>query len=172
MLPTSGSGKPFSLSLAMTKPRKPAQAASQSGIPPTSSFVGNESWHNFAKLGDEFLQASKFIHEGFKSIPKWLTFETAFQALEHYFTAYLLLKGVTLDHVRQNIGHDLRTALKEAKAKGLVPKVDPAVENEVMKVSEYYTDAQFRYTGSGEWTAVSPHLVIAFVDQIRRDARL
>jgi hypothetical protein len=34
----------------------------------------------------------------------------AFQALENYLKACLPLTGVTLDHGRQNIGHDLRAA--------------------------------------------------------------
>src|SRR6266481_3576396 len=129
-----------------TKAQKPTQAAFPNGIVPTGSFLGNDSGHIFARLGDEYLQAAKFTNEGFKE-PKWPTFHMAFQALENYLKAYLLLKGVTLDHVRQNIGHDLRAALKEAKARGLVLKTNPAAEEAVMKVSEYYSGTQFRYTG-------------------------
>jgi len=113
-------------------------------------------------LGEEYLQASKMLNDGFKIEPKWPTYQTAFLALENFLKAYLLLKGASPGH-----GHDLRTALNEAKAKGLVLKVAPAVEEAVMKVSEYYPNG-----GRGEWTQVSPHLVITFVDQVRRDARL
>jgi HEPN domain-containing protein len=102
------------------------------------------------------------LNDGFKSAPKWPTYQTAFLALENFLKAYLLLKGATPDP-----GHDLRALLSEAKAKGLVLKVAPAVEEVVMKASELYPDG-----GSGEWTQVYPHLVISFADQVRRDARL
>src|SRR5262249_49193143 len=91
----------------------------------------------------------------------------AFQALENFLKAFLLNKGATLDQVR-DIGPNLRVGLLEAKAKGLVLKVDPAVEEAVMKLSDYYTHT--KSLGSGEWTSVSPHLVISFADQVRRDA--
>jgi len=159
----------------VSKPRQPKpvkQPTPPSGILPFGRFLGNDSWRNFAKLGEDYLQASKMLNDGFKSAPKWPTFQAAFQALEHFLKAYLLLNGATLDHLQHGIGHKLQDALSEAKAKGLILKVDPSVEEAVMKVSEYYTDTQFRYTGSGEWTLVSPHLVITFADQVRRDARL
>lgn len=150
----------------MSKPKATAKRLTSSGA------AESDAARNFAKLGDEYLQASKMLNEGYKSTPKWPTYQTAFLALENFLKAYLLLKGATPDHVHKSIGHDLLAALNEAKAKGLVLKVAPAVEDAVMKVSEYYTDAQFRYTGSGERTLVSPHLVISFANQVRRDARL
>ena len=150
------------------KPSKPPQSTPLSSSEPSGRVSSSDSGHDFAKLGNEFLQASKFIHEGFKNTPKWPTYETAFQALENYLKAYLLNKGATLDQVR-DIGPNLRVALLEAKAKGLVLKVDPVVEEAVMKVSDYYTAKSL---GSGEWTSVSPHLVISFADQVRRDIRL
>jgi hypothetical protein len=101
------------------------------------------------------------LNDGFKSAHKWPTYQVAFLALENFLKAYLLLKGATLE-VR-----DLRALLDEAKAKGLALKVAAAVEAEAMKASEYYPDG-----GSGEWTQVSPYLVITFADQVRRDARL
>jgi hypothetical protein len=142
----------------MSKPKRlPPQTPAPSG--PT----GTDSASHFAKLGEEYLQASKMLNDGFKSAHKWPTYQTAFLALENFLKAYLMLKGATVDH----IGHELRTVLNEAKAKGLVLKVAPAVEEAVMKASDYYPDG-----GSGEWTLVSPHLVISFADQVRRDARL
>jgi HEPN domain-containing protein len=101
------------------------------------------------------------LNDGFKSVPKWPTYQTAFLALENFLKAFLLLKGATLEP-----GHDLRALLKEAEAKGLVLKVPPTVEEAVMRASEYYPDGS-----SGEWTQVYPHLVISFADQVRRDAR-
>jgi len=60
-----------------------------------------------------------------------------------------------------------RHGLSEAKARGLVLKVGPTVEETVMQVSDHYAE----FHCSAEWTEVSPHLVITFVDQLRRDAR-
>ena len=127
---------------------------------------------NFVKLGEDFLQAARFINEDFMGVPKWPTYNAAFEALENFLKAYLLLKGATLEHVQDELGHRLRVALSEAKEKGLVLKVDPSVENAVMSASDYYTDRQSRYSSSGEWSLVPPHSVIVFVDQVQRDARL
>jgi HEPN domain-containing protein len=129
--------------------------------PPEDSAKG------LIQLGEQFWMASRFIHEGFKSTPKWPTYQAAFQALENFLKAYLMLKGAT----RNEFGHNVRESLQEANAKGLVLKADPKVEETVMTISDYYTDSQ-RYSPTGEWAQVPPHLVITFVDQVRRDARL
>jgi HEPN domain-containing protein len=159
----------------MSKPKrskepKPHLAVLPNESVPSGRFPGNDSRHVFARLGDEYLETAKFANEGFKE-PKWPTFLNAFQALENYLKAYLLSKGVTLEQAR-NIGHNLRVALKEAQALGLVVNSSPAAEQAVMKVSDYYADDEFRYVGVGEKTLVPPHLVITFVDQVRRDAKL
>jgi hypothetical protein len=130
----------------------------------TSQTEPKISAQSFAQLGDQFLLASTFIHDGFKSTPK--TYEAAFQALEYFLKAYLLLKGAT----HNDFGPNVRHALQEAKAKGLVLKVDPNVEDTVMKVSDHYADG--RFSPAGEWLELPPQLVITFVDQVRRDARL
>jgi HEPN domain-containing protein len=75
------------------------------------------------------------LNDGFKSAAKWPTYQNAFLALENFLKAYLMLKGATVER-----GHDLRAALNEAKAKGLVLNVAPAVEEVVMKASEHYPD--------------------------------
>jgi hypothetical protein len=105
----------------------------------------------------QFVPAKCF--RDFKGAAKW---QTAFLALENFLKAFLVLKGAKLEPSR-----DLRALLNEAKAKGLGLNVAPAVEEVVMKASEYYPDGS-----SGEWTQVHPHLVISFADQVRRDARL
>jgi len=66
----------------------------------------------------------------------------------------------------------LRVALKEAKTLGLVVKSSPEAEEAVMKVRDYYADHEFRYAGVGERTLVPPHLVITFVNEVRRAAKL
>lgn len=93
------------------------------------------------------MQASKMLNSGFKSVPKWPTYQTAFLALENFLKAFLLVKGVTLEP-----SDDLRTLLNEAKAKGLGLNVAPAVEEVVMKASEHYPNG-----GSGEWAQVPIH---------------
>jgi hypothetical protein len=37
------------------------------------------------------------LNDGFKSAPKWPTYQNAFLALENFLKAYLLLKGATLE---------------------------------------------------------------------------
>jgi hypothetical protein len=121
----------------MSKPRKSTQQPTpSSGTAPTASDI--------AKLGDEYLQASKMRNDGFKSAPKWPIYQTAFQALENFLKAYLLLKGATMEH-----GHGSRAALNAARAKGLVLKVAPAVEDAVMKASEHYPDGGSGVMGAG-----------------------
>jgi len=48
---------------------KPAQPIGPSGVVPSNSISDDEHWRNFAKLGDEFLEASRFSHEGFAIQP-------------------------------------------------------------------------------------------------------
>jgi hypothetical protein len=56
----------------MGKPGKTSQ-------PTPSVTTGTD----FAKLGDEYLQDSKMLNGGFKSVPKWPTYQNAFLALEN-----------------------------------------------------------------------------------------
>ena len=157
--------------LLVAKP-KAEQVPPPAGIVPFGSFVGNDSWHAFAKQGEDYLEAAKILHEQLKGAPKWPVFQNAFQALELYLKAYLRMKGVSMDDLQKKFGHRLRDALTEAKANGLKLKFDPDAEDAVMEVSTYYTDTQLRYTAFGEWPLVAPFLVIRFADQVRRDARL
>jgi hypothetical protein len=137
----------------MGKPGKTEQPKTLSGTVQTAT--------DLAKLGEEYLQASKMLNDGFKSAPKWPTYQNAFLALENFLRAFLMLKGATLEQ-----GRDLRALLKEAKGKGLDLNVAPAVEEVVLKASEHYPDG-----GNGEWSQVSPHLVITFVDHGMRGFR-
>jgi HEPN domain-containing protein len=105
-------------------------------------------------------------------VPKWPIYQNAFQALELYLKAYLRMRGVSVEDLQKKLGHRLRDALKEAKARGLNVAFEPQAEEMVMEVSSYYTDTQFRYTAFGEWPIVPPFLVIKFADQVRGDARL
>jgi len=128
-------------------------------------------WLNFARLGDQYLEAAKILDKTWESEPKWPTYQNAFHALELYIKAFLLIKNVSVGDLKK-IGHRLSDALSRAKAEGLVLKVHPTVESGVMKVSEYYTSTEFRYDLYGTWAMEPTHLVINFVDQVRRDARL
>jgi len=67
-------------------------------ILPFGSFLDNEAPHNFAKLAREFLDAAKFTHMGFQSVPMWPTYYLVFQSLENFLKAFLLAHGATIDH--------------------------------------------------------------------------
>jgi hypothetical protein len=75
------------------------------------------------------LQAAKVLNDAFKSAPKWPIYQNAFQALELYLKACLAMKRATVDDLREEIGHRLKDALREAKAKGLALKFDPALKS-------------------------------------------
>jgi len=51
------------------KTSKPGQPIYPGDTVPTGSVLGDDSWHNFAKLGDEFLQASRFTNDGITADP-------------------------------------------------------------------------------------------------------
>src|SRR6266571_8267842 len=85
------------------------------GIAPIGQFLGNDSSHNFAKLGDEFLEAAKVLYEKYGNDPKWPTYFLAFHSLELYLKSYLLRKGKPLRWAEKEIGHNIRRATEEAK---------------------------------------------------------
>jgi HEPN domain-containing protein len=151
---------------------KSEQVPPPAGILPFGHFLGNDHPHAFARLGDDYLQAAKMLNEGFKGAPESPVYQNAFQALELYLKGYLRMRAVSVEDLQKKFGHRLRDALKEAKAKGLNVSFDSTAEEMVMEVSTYYTDTQLRYTAFGEWPTVPPFLVIKFVEQVRRDARL
>jgi hypothetical protein len=138
------------------------------GIVPFGHFLDNDSPHNFSKLAGEFLEAAKFTHSGFKSVPMWPTYYLVFQSLENFLKAYLLAHGATIDHVEQTIRHRICDAFAEAKAKGLVVSAPKGVEDAVLATSRYYTAHDFRYRSIGEWTLVLPHDAIAYAEAVSK----
>ena len=140
------------------------------GIVPFGHFLGNDSPHNFSKLGREFLDAAKFAHAGFKGVPMWPTYFLVFQSLENFLKAYLLAHGATLDHVKNSVGHRICDALAEAKAKGLAVQAPKDVEDAVVVMSRDYTARDFQYRSIGEWTLVFPHVAIDYVEAISKVA--
>ena len=86
------------------------------GVAPSGSFLDNDTAHNFANLGRDFLDAAKVVNKHFKNAPMWPTYLLVFQSLENYLKAYLLAHGATLNHVKHKIGHRISDALAEAKA--------------------------------------------------------
>jgi len=140
------------------------------GIVPFGHFLDNDSPHNFSKLGREFLNAAKFAHAGFKSVPMWPTYFLVFQSLENFLKAYLLAHGATLDHVKNRVGHRICDALAEAKAKGLVVQAPKDVEDAVVAMSRDYTARDFQYRSIGEWTLVFPHVAIDYVQAVSKVA--
>jgi hypothetical protein len=139
--------------------------ANGSIMPIPGRFLGNDSPHNFAILGDEYLEASKCLNKHFQTLA-WPVYQNAFLALEQYLKSYLLSRGATIHDVRK-IGHNLRAAMKKAKAKGLIVNVSAAHEDAVMGVSDYYTQHDFRYRSNGEWELVAPDVLISFVEVVR-----
>lgn len=130
-------------------------------------FLDNDSPHNFARLGDSFLQAAKYTNQGFQNRFEWPTFFLAFQSLEHHLKGYLLRHGKTLEYVHRQIGHNLRRALTEAKAAGLALKIDPRLETLVMDVGDSYHSKDFQYRSIGEWEIMLPDVLIKFVELVR-----
>src|SRR5437773_2226940 len=139
------------------------QAGSIMPIP--GNFLGNDSSHNFALLGDDFLDAAKCLKEQFQNISKPV-YLLAFQALELFLKSYLLSHGATLHDVKYKIGHKLHDALAEARAQGLILSFPTGVEDAVMRTSEYYTGRDFQYRNTGEWEVVRPDVLIAFVETV------
>jgi hypothetical protein len=136
------------------------------GIVPMGHFLDNDSPHNFAKLGREYLDAAKFTHAGFKGEPMWPTYFLLFQSLENFLKAYLLAHGASVEHVRRKIGHKLCVALTEAKAKGLAVAAPKDVEDAVMAMSRDYTARDFQYRSIGQWTHVFPNYLIDYVEAL------
>jgi len=64
-----------------------------------------------------FWKRADLYTRSFKKVRKWPTYQAAFQALENFLKAYLLRKGATPEHTHYEIGHKLREALNEAKAR-------------------------------------------------------
>ena len=137
------------------------------GILPFGQFLGNDSSHNFAKLGDEFFEAAKVLYEKYGNDPKWPTYFLAFHSLELYLKSYLLRKGKPLRWAEKEIGHNIRRATEEAKKIGLILQVDPKLEQAVMKLSDVYRKRDFQYRRMGEWEMVFTDSVLSFVDAVR-----
>jgi len=91
----------------------------------------------------------------------------AFQALELYLKAYLLRKGVTLQHVTKKIGHSIEIAIKEAEEKGLRLNLDPGFRQALREFSEAYKRRDFQYRGNREGPVFLPGCLISFVDEVR-----
>jgi HEPN domain-containing protein len=138
------------------------------GILPTGRFLDNDSPHNFAKLGREFLEAAKFTHVGFQHVPTWPTLFLLFQSLELFLKAYLLAYGTDMRHIERTIGHKLCDALAEAKAKGLLVDVPKDWEDAIMAMSRHYTAKDFQYRSIGSWKQVFPDYVIAYVEAVAK----
>ena len=142
--------------------------ACSSGVVPFGQFLGNDSDHNFSKLGGDFLRAAKILNKEYQNAPEWTTCFMAFQALELYLKSYLLRKGRNLRYVEKQIGHKLTLAVKEAKTMGLILPVIPELEQAVMEFSEIYSRKDLQYRSIGEWKIVPPDLLLSFVDEVVR----
>jgi HEPN domain-containing protein len=135
-------------------------------ILPFGQFFGNDSDHNFAKLGDDYLSAAEILlkHNG----PDWPTYANAFQALENYLKSYLLKKGRTPDYIKNEIGHKLQVALEECQKLGLdLSDGDAQFIEKIMGFSRAYTSKDFQYRRVGGWEVFLPGDVIFFVGKVR-----
>ena len=135
--------------------------------PATSGLLDNNSPRNFAKLGAQFLQATRFTNEGFQNGLQWPTYFLAFQSLELYLKCYLLSRGRKLVYVRNDISHDVKRALDEAKKEGLVLNGPEELEDLVADVGDSYLKRDFQYRSIGRFTLMAPDVLIGFVEQVR-----
>jgi hypothetical protein len=162
----------FSMSVSTTKQILGTKALAQTSgplpsMPVKGILLGNDSPRNFAKLGEDFLQAAKFTNDGFKNRFEWPTYFLVYQSLEHYLKSYLLNRGRTLDYVHKQIGHNLKRALDEAKAVGLVLNAPAGFEELVMDVGSSYSNKDFQYRSMGSFTVTLPDVLIGFVEHVR-----
>jgi HEPN domain-containing protein len=142
-----------------------------SGPPPSlpvrGSFLSNDSAYSFLNLGDTFLRAATLLNQAYENRCEWPTYFLACQALELYLKGYLLRRGRDVDYVRKKIGHNLKLAFDEAKAKGLGLTAEPWLQELVMNVGDAYYRREFQYQSVGEWSLPLPKALIAFVEQVR-----
>jgi hypothetical protein len=138
------------------------------GIVGFGRFLGNDSPHNFCKLGREFLDAANYTHAGFKHEPMRPTYFLVFQSLENFLKAYLLAHGATLDYVKNEVGHRLCDGFAEAKAKGLIVDMPRNVEDAIMEMSRDYTARDFQYRSIGQGNCVDPRVAIAYVEAVSK----
>jgi HEPN domain-containing protein len=129
--------------------------------------VRNDSPHNFAELGHEWLTAAKVLNANGKNWPGGPIYFLAFQALELYLKAYLLRKGATLQHVTYKIGHSIQLAIKEAEGKGLGLNLDPRFRQTLMEFSDAYKRRDCQYRGNQQGPVFLPGDLISFVDEVR-----
>jgi hypothetical protein len=45
--------------------------------PIVKKLAASSTGNDLARLGEEYLQASKMLNDGFKSVPKWPTYQNA-----------------------------------------------------------------------------------------------
>jgi hypothetical protein len=111
--------------------------------------LGNDSAYNFLKLGEKFRDAAEILNQHYRNAPDWPTFVVACQGLELYLKAFLRAKGMTLDDLKNKIGHDLQRAYNKSKDLGLW-KVPQGDEEMITLLNQAYKERDFQYRASGE----------------------
>ena len=130
-------------------------------------LLGNDSSHNFAKLGEQYLKAAKATNEDFQHRFEWPTFTLVYLSLELYLKSHLARHGFTEEQLRRRIGHNIRLALAESKTHGLTLNLRPGIEDLVLDISTQYTNKDFQYRSIGSFDVTFPDLLIEFVEQVR-----
>jgi len=126
--------------------------------------LGNDSAYNFLKLGEKFREAAKILNQHYRNAPDWPTFLLACQGLELYLKAFLRAKSMSLDDLKNKIGHDLQLAYKRSKDLGLW-KVAEVDEEMITLLNQVYKERDFQYRASGEWELPLVGDLISFLDR-------
>jgi HEPN domain-containing protein len=133
------------------------------GLIQEGAALKNDSSHNFAEVGGEYLEAAEVLNNTSPNEPRRTTFANVFQALELYLKSFLLRKGKTLQYVEKTICHKVEDAIRECQELGW----DEESLKEINEVSRSYTAKDFHYRSNGTWKMVEPAVLIAFVKFVR-----
>ena len=157
--------------LPLMEPTKSATTPTNEAVQSVGGLLGNNTPHNFATLAEQFLRATKVLHQHDKEFgfPARPTYFLAFQALELYLKAFLAGKGMPGKDLQRRIGHSIRKALEEAKLQGLpLPNIDDRWLQALLDLSDAYQSRTLQYRSNHRGMAVLPGDLIEFVNIVCR----
>jgi len=128
----------------------------------------DDSAYNFVKVGRDFADAARTLNKHYDNQPFWPTYFVACQGLELYLKAFLRVQGMSVQDLKDKVGHDLQRALVKAKELDFCRVVSLTRDEEDMIriLSPAYLKRDFQYKGSGEWTLCGVDALISFLDRI------
>lgn len=87
--------------------------------------------------------------------------------------AFLLTNGVSLNELRQQIGHDLEAALEKANAFGLdkIVSISPEEDYSVRLLSRTYKPKEHEYIVIGYRQLPQPELIVSFIERLLNATR-